>query len=73
MSGVVYGLFGYAWMKSRFDRGAGIYIDPGTVFMMVAWLVLCYTGTFGSVANTAHSAGLAVGMAIGYFPLLMRR
>lgn len=73
MSGVAYGLFGFVWMKSRFDPASGIYIDPGTVFLMMASFVLCYLGTFGNVANTAHGVGLGVGMALGYAPTLVKR
>jgi len=75
MSGVGYALFGYCWMKSRFDPRSGIFVDPQTVLMMIAWLFICLSGYsgFGAVANTAHFAGLAVGAACGYVPILLKR
>jgi GlpG protein len=73
MSGVVYGLFGFAWMKTRFDRGANIYIDQNTVSIMLVWFVLCLVGVIPHVANWAHGVGLVTGMAIGYLPHLVRK
>lgn len=76
MSGVVYGLFGYVWMKARFEPRLGLWVSPSIVFMMVAWLVLCFFDEFqqmvGPVANTAHAAGLLGGMAIGVMPAMIR-
>ena len=66
MSGVVYGLFGYVWMKGKFDPGDGIEMNPSTVTIMLAWFALCFTGIFGHVANWAHAAGLALGTLWGY-------
>ncbi|MBU62725.1 MAG: hypothetical protein CMI26_09505 [Opitutae bacterium] len=66
MSGVVYGLFGYVWMKGKFDPGDGIEMNPSTVIIMLGWFVLCFTGIFGHVANWAHAGGLAVGTLWGY-------
>ena len=66
MSGVVYGLFGYAWMKGKFDPGDGIEMNSSTVIIMLAWFALCFTGIFGNVANWAHAGGLAVGTLWGY-------
>jgi GlpG protein len=65
MSGVVYALFGYLWMKgvSRPDEGMGV--NQNTVLIMVVWFVLCLTGAFGPIANAAHGVGLVVGMAFG--------
>ena len=65
MSGVVYGLFGYIWMKVRFDNSAGFWLTPNTVFMMILWFVVCAFNLVGPVANMAHGAGLLCGMAIG--------
>lgn len=65
LSGVVYALFGYVWMKGESDPEAGLRIDPRTVVFMLAWLVLCFTGMLGPVANGAHLGGLAVGMVFG--------
>lgn len=66
MSGVVYGLFGYIWMKSRFDPQAGFFMAQSTVFILIGWLFLCMTGAMGPVANAAHVAGMISGMVCGY-------
>jgi GlpG protein len=66
MSGVVYGLFGYAWIKSRFDPGDGFQIDPTVAMIMFGFFILCFTGIFGGVANWAHAGGLVVGLLWGY-------
>ncbi len=73
MSGVVYGLLGYIWMRGRYDPGSGLFLHPYTVIMMLVWAVVCLTGMMGPIANTVHFAGLAVGMAWGYFSSLRYR
>ena len=73
MSGVAFGLFGYAWMKSEFDPEAGIFIPPTSVAMMLGWPVLCMTGLLGHIANAAHFVGLLVGILLSYGPVLRRR
>ncbi len=73
MSGVVYALLGYAWMKSRYQPQLGLGLSPNTVFIMLAWLVLCMTGLLGPIANAAHVAGLATGVAMGAASYLWRR
>jgi GlpG protein len=72
MSGVIYGLFGYLWMKSRYEPALGLSLSPRTVVLLIAWLFVCMTGVIGSVANTAHVAGLLVGVVIGAAPHLWR-
>ena len=66
MSGVVYGLFGYVWVKTRLDPGDGFRLDPTVAMIMFGFFLLCFTGTFGGIANWAHAGGLAVGIAWGY-------
>ena len=74
MSGVLYALFGYAWMKSRFDSSAGVYVPPDMVMLMIAWLFLCMIPGFPiNVANHAHVGGLIVGVVAGYAPVLWRK
>jgi GlpG protein len=73
MSGVAFGLFGYAWMKSEFDPGMGLFIPSSSVMMMLGWLVLCMMGLVGPIANAAHFVGLVVGILLGYWPVLRRR
>jgi len=73
MSGVVYGLLGYIWMRGKFDPGSGLYLHPYTVTMMIIWFFLCYTGLVGPVANTAHAVGLILGMIFGFVSSLRYR
>src|SRR6185437_5682340 len=75
MSGVVYGLFGYDWMKARFHPELGLSIDPTNIIIMMVWFFLCMTPLMDSilgsgVANAAHAGGLIAGMLIGYVPTL---
>ena len=75
MSGVLYGLLGYAWMKGKFDPDSGIFVHPQTMAMMLIWLFLCMTPVIPyiantQIANTAHVAGLAVGGAWGFLASL---
>lgn len=72
MSGVVYGLFGYIWMKAVFDARSGFVMPQLTVIILVGWLFLCMTPAVPRVANVAHVVGLVAGMAIGYLPRLWR-
>ncbi|MFO7901553.1 MAG: rhomboid family intramembrane serine protease [Planctomycetota bacterium] len=73
MSGVVYGLFGYAWLKSIFDPKPQLYLSQVTVMILMGWLLLCMTPAIGNVANVAHLVGLVVGGAFGYVPTLWNR
>ena len=66
MSGVVYGLFGYVWVKGRFQPHLGLGISPESSGIMIGWLFLCMTGLVGPIANAAHVAGLIVGAATAY-------
>jgi GlpG protein len=72
MSGVVYGLIGYIWIRGKFDPGSGLFLHPSTVTMAIIWFFLCLTG-FTRAANTAHFVGLAMGMAWGYLSSLRHR
>ena len=65
LSGVDYALFGYVWMKSRFDPFSGYFLAESTVVFAMVWLVLCFTGTMGPVANVAHLSGLLFGIVWG--------
>jgi GlpG protein len=73
MSGVVYGLLGYIWMRGKFDPGSGLYLHPSTVTMMIIWFFACFTPIIPHVANGAHAAGLIIGLAWGYLSSLRYR
>ena len=66
MSGVVYGLLGYIWIRGRFDPGSGLFLHQSTVMMMLIWFFACLVGIIPHVANAAHGAGLVLGMVWGF-------
>lgn len=66
MSGVNYGLFGFLWMRGKFDRFAGWQLNPTIVQTMMIWFFLCFTPIIPNVANAAHLMGLLLGGAWGY-------
>lgn len=72
MSGVVYGLFGYIWMKMQFEPRSGFYLDGMTIVIVLAWLFMGLAGVIPHMANTAHVSGLLVGMATGYLTSIVR-
>jgi GlpG protein len=65
MSGVVYALFGYVWMKGLHEPEQGMIMHPNNVAVMIVWLFLCMTGVLGPIANAAHVMGLVVGVVLG--------
>lgn len=65
LSGVVFGLFAYAGLLSRFAPSAGIVVPPATAAFMGLWLILCSTGLLGPKSDVAHLVGLVLGVAAG--------
>jgi GlpG protein len=73
MSGVVYGLLGYVWMRGRLDPRSGFHVDRTTMILMTLWFFLCLAGTIPNVANTAHAVGFVAGLLWGYVATLGAR
>ena len=75
MSGVVYGLIGYIWIRGKCDPGSGLYLHSYTVISALVWFGACFVPNLFSfhAANGAHAAGLGVGMLWGYLSSLKYR
>lgn len=67
LSGVVYGLLGYLWVKRSLDPEYPFGLPKRDIMLMIGWFVLCLTGILGPIANTAHGVGLALGMIVALF------
>jgi GlpG protein len=65
MSGVVYGLFAFIWIRGRLDPSFPYRMPPQLVTFMLIWLGLGFTGWVGPIANWVHTGGLMVGAAWG--------
>jgi membrane associated rhomboid family serine protease len=65
MSGVNYGLFGFLLARMKLHPEPGFVLHRQTVALLLIWLVVCFTGAMGSVANTAHLVGFLSGGLVG--------
>lgn len=65
MSGVVFGLIGYVWMKGKTQPQHGIGMTHNSITFAILWLLLCMAGVFGAIANAAHLIGFLTGIVIG--------
>ena len=68
LSGVVYGLAAYAWMRGRRDPLFRGVIDDSTRNLLVAWFFVCILLTWVgamNIANAAHAGGALMGIALG--------
>ena len=65
MSGVVYALFAFIWIRGRLDPSFPYRMPQQLVTFMLIWLVLGFTGWVGHIANWVHSGGLIAGAAWG--------
>jgi GlpG protein len=72
-SGVLYGLFGFIWIKGRLQPRQGLAVRNSLVLLMIVWFFLCFTGTVGPIANVAHAAGLLMGMLLAWLSYLLSR
>ncbi|MGL4726292.1 MAG: rhomboid family intramembrane serine protease GlpG [Scandinavium sp.] len=67
LSGVVYALMGYAWLRGERDPQSGIFLQRGLIIFSLLWLVAGWFNLFGmSIANGAHVTGLVVGLAMAF-------
>ncbi len=65
MSGVIFGLFGFVMVMSRFAPASGLVMSNANAVLMLGWFVVCMTGLVGPIANVAHGLGLALGAGFG--------
>ncbi|TXU41161.1 rhomboid family intramembrane serine protease GlpG [Enterobacter roggenkampii] len=74
LSGVVYALMGYVWLRGERDPQSGIYLQRRLITFALIWLIAGWFDLFGmSIANGAHVAGLAVGLAMAFADTLHAR
>jgi GlpG protein len=73
MSGVVFALFGYIWMKSQFDSESGFHLPTESVVFILAFFAICFTGLVGPIANAAHTGGLVFGALVGLASSFLKR
>ena len=70
MSGVIYALLGYLWVRHKLRPASYAPLPNGIMLFMVGWLLFCMTGVLElalgiAVANAAHLSGLISGLVLG--------
>lgn len=65
LSGTVYALMGYVWLRGERDPDSGVYMQRSLMGFALLWIVLGFFDILGlSMANAAHITGLLVGLAM---------
>ena len=70
MSGVLYGLFGWALARQQRGISGGLVFPPSTIFLLLAWMVAGFLFENLHIANWCHGVGFLVGMVTGYLPVI---
>ncbi|MAT15109.1 MAG: hypothetical protein CMJ46_07540 [Planctomyces sp.] len=65
MSGVVFGFFGFIWLRGKLDPASGLHMPPRLMAFLVIYQIICFLGILGPIANWAHLFGFLSGAAIG--------
>lgn len=76
ISGVVFGYFGYAWIRTYTARPADSWdrvINHQQVYYILAFGLICTTGLFGPIANAAHFGGMFAGMLWAWLGAMYRK
>lgn len=72
LSGVVYGLLGFIWVRQKISPVPELSVPHGLIGFMFIWLILGVSGLVSffmdvSIANAAHIIGLISGVILGSF------
>ena len=62
LSGVNFALIGYLFVQGRRNLFYAPVMRKESFYFFVIFMIFCWTGIFGAVANWAHLAGLLFGM-----------
>jgi len=73
LSGVVFGLFGYLWVKGKLDPDDGLGVSAYETRAILLWYIICWFGWFMPIANWAHTGGLMMGVLLGVMSAAWRR
>ncbi|NVK89288.1 MAG: rhomboid family intramembrane serine protease [Gammaproteobacteria bacterium] len=73
LSGVVYGLFAYLYLRGRLQPSFYSPIQTSMAIVLVMLMGLGFTGVLGNVANTAHWVGALSGAVLGFVDARWRK
>jgi GlpG protein len=69
LSGIVYAMFGYLMIRSRYDAAYKGFLSNNTIILFLVWLFVCIALTrFGilAVGNAGHFGGFLWGVSLGF-------
>lgn len=73
LSGVVYGLVGYAWLLHRFVPGCRMQLNNSMFAFFIVALVVMEVFASSWIASAAHAGGLLAGLVLGLMVIVLRK
>lgn len=74
LSGVVYALIGYVWLRGEYSTQSGLYLQRGVFIFALIWLVIgWFDNQFISIANASHVTGLIIGLVMAAVDIFAAR
>lgn len=66
LSGVVFGLLGYFWLRGEIDPRFGLKVNKSLLMFLLIWMALGFVGVIPGMADTAHLAGFLTGASLAW-------
>jgi GlpG protein len=66
LSGVVYGLLGYFWLRGLIDSRFGLKVNPNLLTFLLLWMALGFVNVIPGMADMAHLGGFLAGVALAF-------
>jgi GlpG protein len=73
ISGVVFGLFGFLWIKSNMQPQMGLRLSSTSVTFLVVYMLLGFVIAEMRLANIAHLVGLLTGIGLAFVSVSIQK
>lgn len=67
MSGLIFGLFGFVWMRAVYAPWTGFVMPPAMIWLLIAWFIMSLVNHTIPANNWGQAFGFCFGVLLGVF------